>query len=105
MKNEDIANFIEHVTKLDANFDEFQMLISILVREAAEEHTHTTLMEDTNYGEPNCRCPHCKTIERETKILCPECQQVNKVYHLDWEAVQCQACKAMVNKRDWEIII
>jgi ribosomal protein S27E len=37
-------------------------------------------------------------------IRCPFCQEIKTVYHFAWGAVQCQKCKKMVDKPEWDIV-
>ena len=46
MTIKEINDFRDYIENLDASFDEFKMLISIIVNEAAEEYMHTKLMEE-----------------------------------------------------------
>lgn len=46
MENSEIDDFINYVQRINASFDEWQMLISIMIREAAEEHTHRQMLEE-----------------------------------------------------------
>jgi len=34
---------------------------------------------------------------------CPHCGDTLRVYHFDWFALQCQGCKAPVEKQNWLI--
>ena len=37
------------------------------------------------------------------EIVCPKCQQYNRVYHFSWSAITCLCCKESVNKEEWEV--
>ena len=36
-------------------------------------------------------------------VKCPECQHIDKVFHLSWSALMCRNCKGMIGKYDWLI--
>ena len=37
------------------------------------------------------------------EIVCPKCQQCNKVYHFSWSALTCLCCRESVSKYSWEV--
>jgi hypothetical protein len=38
------------------------------------------------------------------EISCPHCETINTVYHFGWSAVQCDKCKLMVDKKEWDLV-
>lgn len=38
------------------------------------------------------------------EISCPHCETINTVYHFGWSAVQCDKCKLMVDKNEWDLV-
>jgi len=46
MTDVEIKEFRKYIGRLDASFDEWKMLISFMVTEAAEEYTHREFMKE-----------------------------------------------------------
>jgi hypothetical protein len=46
MTDKEITEFRQYIAGLNASFDEWKMLISFMVNEAAKEHTHCAYMDD-----------------------------------------------------------
>lgn len=34
-------------------------------------------------------------------IVCPLCNEKQKLYHFSWVAITCQSCRKLVNKYEW----
>lgn len=41
--------------------------------------------------------------DEPTTIVCPICEQTTEVYHFQWEAITCQTCGSMVDRRRWTL--
>ena len=37
-------------------------------------------------------------------ICCPECDNIQTVYHFSWSGLTCLSCKQSVDKYDWRVI-
>ena len=37
------------------------------------------------------------------QIVCPECDNIQTVYHFGWSALTCHKCKQSVAKYDWKV--
>ena len=37
-------------------------------------------------------------------IRCPHCKNITTVYHFAWSGLQCQKCKKMVDKNEWDVV-
>ena len=37
-------------------------------------------------------------------ICCPECDNIQTVYHFSWSGLMCLSCKQSVDKYDWRVI-
>ena len=46
MKESEIHHFRDYVHNLDASYDEYRLLINILITEAAIEYMHMTLLQE-----------------------------------------------------------
>jgi len=51
---------------------------------------------------PMTRYSRCKRYSGAL-IKCPECQNIDKIFHLSWSALMCRNCKGMIDKYDWSI--
>jgi len=46
---------------------------------------------------------HTRAGKNGKLIVCPECHNVEKVYHFAWNATVCPKCKKTINKYDYFI--
>ena len=37
-------------------------------------------------------------------ICCPECDNIQTVYHFSWSGLQCLSCKQSVDKYEWRVL-
>ena len=37
-------------------------------------------------------------------IVCPECDNIQTVYHFAWSGLQCLSCKQSVDKYEWRVL-
>ena len=37
-------------------------------------------------------------------IVCPECDNIQTVYHFAWSGLQCLSCKQSVDKYSWKVL-
>ena len=38
------------------------------------------------------------------QIVCPECDNIQTVYHFGWSALTCHKCKQSVYKYEWKVL-
>ena len=38
------------------------------------------------------------------QIVCPECDNIQTVYHFGWSGLQCLSCKQSVYKYEWRVL-